>query len=235
MTNEELILQRLDSLESQISPLVKSATELKELKDDIIPLGNTAVQLLIQELQEVEAGFQLEDLFLLIKQVMRNTRNFSFALRQMENIIEFVTDLEPLLKSAVPLMIDHLDTLERKGVFRILQATLDVRAKVAEAYTAEDIDKIGDGAVAMMALAKKMGDPNTLGFLEKAIDMLPEIKLEKTKKVGPLGLVSAGFNSEIKQGLGVLMQLTKALGKLSNGNDASDGDDGKEVLPKSTD
>jgi len=220
MTNEELILQRLDSIESQITPLVKSANEIKELKDDLVPLGNTAVRVIIEELQQVEAGFQLEDLIFLMKQTMRNIRNFSFALKQMENIIEFVQDLEPLMKSAVPNMISHLDELERKGVFRIIKATLDVRAKVAEAYTPEDIEQIGDGAVAMMSVAKKLSDPKAVAFLDKAVGMLSEVDLDASKKMGPWGLVSAGFNNEIKEGLGVLMQLTKAMGKLKDGGEA---------------
>ena len=86
----------------------------------------------------------------------------------------------------------------------------------------EDIDKIGDGAVAAMGLAKKLGDPKTLAFLEKAVGMLAEVDLSASKKVGPFGLVSAGFNDEIKEGLGVLMQLTKAMGHLKNGEEVKE-------------
>lgn len=218
MTNEELILQRLDAIESQLSPLIKSANEMMELKNDLIPLGNTAVQVMIEELREVEAAFNLDDVFHLLKQTMRNIGNFSFMLKQMENMIEFVTDLEPLMKSAVPNVISHLDDLERKGVFRIIKATMDVRAKIASSYTPEDIEQIGDGAVAMLSLAKKMSDPKVIDFLERAVGMLSEVDLDASKKVGPLGLMSAGFNSEIKEGLGVMMELTKAMGKLKGGN-----------------
>lgn len=218
MTNEELILQRLDAIESQLSPLIKSANEMVELKNDLIPLGNTAVQVMIEELQQVEAAFELDDVFYLAKQAMRNVRNFIFMIKQLENIIEFVTDLEPLLKSAVPNMISHLDELEQKGVFRIIKATLDVRAKVASEYTPEDIEQIGDGAVAALGLAKKLSDPKVLDFLDRAVGMLSEVDLDASKKVGPFGLMSAGFNSEVKQGLGVMMELTKAMGKLKSGN-----------------
>jgi uncharacterized protein YjgD (DUF1641 family) len=221
MTNEELILQRLDAIESQLSPLIKTANEMMELKNDLIPLGNTAVQVMIEELQEVEAAFKLEDVFYLLKQTMRNISNFTFMLKQMENIIEFVNDLEPLMKSAVPNVISHLDELERKGVFRIIKATMDVRAKIASAYTPEDVEQIGDGAVAMLGLAKKMSDPKVIDFLERAVGMLSDVDLEASKKVGPFGLMAAGFNSEIKDGLGVMMELTKAMGKLKKSKDTS--------------
>lgn len=214
MTNEELILQKLEYLESHIVPVIKFGQSIKELKDDMVPLGNTAVQLVINELQEVEAGFELDDLFLLIKQTMRSTRDLIFALRQMSSVIEFVRDLEPLMKSAVPQIIAHLDDLERRGVFRIIKSMLDVRAKVAATYNSEDIDKIGDVMVALLGLAKKLSDPKAMAFLEKAAELPANIDLSNSKKVGLVGMLSAGFDNEVKEGLGVLLELTKAMRSL---------------------
>jgi uncharacterized protein YjgD (DUF1641 family) len=216
MNNEELILAKLENIETQMEPLLKSAKRLTELKEDIIPLSNHAVQIMIKELQDVEAGFELDDMFVLMKQMLRSTKSFIFALKQMESIIEFVKDLEPLLKSAVPQMISYLDDLEQRGVIRIIRAMTDVRAKVADAYSPDDIEQIGDGMVAMLGLAKKMSDPQAIAFLEKAAAIPASLDLSVSKKTGPFGLVSAGCNSDIKEGLGVLMELTKALGKLKD-------------------
>ncbi len=215
MTNEALILEKLERLEAQIQPLVKTSEKIAELKNDLIPIGNHATALLINELTEVEAGFQLEDFMGLMKETMRNTQNFIFALKQMANIIEFVKDLEPLLKSAVPYLIQSLDEMEQKGVFRIVKSTVDLRKKVAAAYTAEDIEVMGDGIVAMLGLAKSLADPKAVEILEK-LSMIPaKVELENAKSVGVFGLASAGFNPEISQGLGVLMELTKAMGRIA--------------------
>lgn len=218
MTNEELILQRLDALEAKIDPIVKTSRRWGEFADDLVPLQQQAVNLFINELQEIEAGFQLEDLLLLIKQSARNVKNFLFALKAMDNIIEFVSDIEPLMKSAVPKMIEHLDELEQKGVFRIIKAMMDVRAKVAATYDHNDIEEISNGMVAMLKLAKKMSDPKVLEFLERMTSVPANVDLDNVKKVSPFGMLSAGFDSEVKDGLGVMMALTKAMGKLkSNG------------------
>ena len=224
MTNEEKILNKLEKLEADIAPLLKIGHNMVELKNDLIPLQNQAFQLLIRELQEIEAGFELEDFLALAKQTLRGTRDFIFALKQMSSIIEFVRDIEPLLKLTVPQMIKYLDELERKGVFRMYVAMLDIRAKVAAAYTAEDIEQIGDGLVALLGLAKKVSDPKTISFLEKAAGIPGIIDLENAKEVGPFGLARASFNDEVKQGFGILIELTKALGKLQtsgNGQEAA--------------
>ncbi len=226
MTNEELILQKLEYIESHITPVVKFGQSIRELKDDMIPLGNTAVQLVINELKEVEAGFELDDVLLLIKQSMRSTRDLIFALRQMASVIEFVRDLEPLLKSAVPQIIEHLDELERRGVFRIVRSMLDVRAKMATAYNSDDIDQIGDVLVSLLGLVKKLSDPKAMAFLEKASALPANIDLSNSKKIGLFGMVSAGFNNDVKEGLGVLLELTKALSSLK-GNPSDDATAGK--------
>jgi len=156
----------------------------------------------------------LGDLLELIKRVLRSTRSITYSLKQLENIIDFVTTLEPLLRSSVPQIIHYLDELEQRGVFKILMATLEIRAKIANAYTAEDIDRIGDGIVSMLALAKKLSEPQTIAFLERLIEMPAQLDLETCKKIGPFGLLWSAGNKDVKEGLGVLIELTKGMGKL---------------------
>ena len=214
MTNEERILQRLDRIEEKIDPILKSRAAVEELKEDIIPLSNTAVKLLMEELQEIETGFTLEDLTYLAKMTARSIQNFIWALKMMNNIIEFVGDIEPLLKSAVPQIIEHLDGLERRGVFRIIKAMLDVRAKVADAYSPEDVEDIGDGAVALLALFRKFSDPKALAMMEKLAALPAQVDLENARKAGPIRLAAATFNGEFRQGMGVMLEFAKAMATL---------------------
>ena len=217
MTNDELILERLDRIEAQLAPISETAGGIKDLREDLIPLSGQAFRLLIRELEDVESSFQLEDLLTLLKRSLRSVKHVIFALEQLENIVDFATTIEPLLKSAVPQIINYLDDLEQKGVLRIITATLDVRAKIASAYTAEDIDQIGDGAVTLLGLVKKLSDPVAMDFLEKIADLPSKVDLAGAKPVGPFGMLGALSSKEARQGLGVFMELTKAMGSLKNG------------------
>jgi uncharacterized protein YjgD (DUF1641 family) len=214
MTNEELILERLDRIESQLAPLLQTAGSVRELRDDLVPLSAQAFRLLINELEDIESGFQLEDLLEMVKTFLRSVKTITFSLQQLSNLVDFVTTIEPLLRSSVPQIINYLDDLEQRGVLRMFTAMLDVRAKVAAAYTPEDIDKIGDGAVALLGLAKRLSDPQAVAFLEKMAEIPARVDFSQTKDLGPFGLISAASGKEVKQGLGVLMELTKAMGKL---------------------
>lgn len=214
--NDELVLKRLEGLERQVGYLVDASKGWQELKHDLTPIFNDAFRLVMKELGQVEAGFQLEDVFALVKRGLRSIRNLTYTLEQLENIIDLWQTIEPLLHSAVPQVIHHLDELEQKGVFRIYKAMVEVRSKVAKAYPPEAIEEMGDSFVTLLSLLKKFGDPNVREVMEKLIGVMGEMNLKECKDCGPLGLVTGMSSKEAKQGLGVMLELTKSLGKLKN-------------------
>ena len=213
-SKEDLLLERLDRMEGQLNTLVKAQQGFAELKADIAPLMNSTVRLLIDELGVVESGFQLEDVFTLVKTAMRNLRKFTQALETMENLFELWDCLEPMMKSAVPQLINYMDNLERKGVLRTYAAMLEVRAKVAAHYDPEEIAAMSDSFVVMLSMLKKLSDPQMIDLMNRLLELPASLNLDEAKPLGPLGMLSAMSSKETRQGLGVAMQLTKALGKL---------------------
>ncbi len=214
-SKEDLLIERLDRMEGQLQTLVKAQQSLAELKADVAPLMNSAVRLLIKELGMVESGFQLEDIFDLMKQGLRSLRNLTQALEMMENLFELWNSMEPLLKSTVPNLINYMDNLERRGVFRTYAAMLEVRAKVAAHYDPEEIADMSDAFVLLLSMLKKLSDPQMIDFMNRILDLPMGINLKEAKPLGPLGMLSVMGSKEARQGLGVAMELTKALGKLS--------------------
>jgi len=75
MTNEEKILERLERLEKKIDPISESAASVKELKMELAPRVNEAVHYFIEELADIEADFQLEDLIFFCKKALRTGKN----------------------------------------------------------------------------------------------------------------------------------------------------------------
>jgi hypothetical protein len=214
MNNEEIILQRLDRLEATLAPISETFKSVMELKDDLTPLVNRGFKVLIEELQDVETAFQLEDLFRLIKQGLRSIRNFSWSLEQLESLIDLLKTVEPLLKSTVPQLIHYLDDMEQKGVFRTYGAMLSVRAKVAKQYTPEDFELMSDAFTSLLGLLRKLANPEVQTLLQRMVEIPACLDLGTCQSVGPVGLVKAAYSDDVKQGLGVLIELTKALGKL---------------------
>lgn len=212
---EEQVLKRIEGMEQQLKYLVDSQAGWQDLKHDLTPIIHDAFKTLMKEFGEVEAGFQLEDIFALLKRFLRSIKNLTYLLEQMENIIDLWQTIEPLLHSAVPKGIEFLDELENKGVFRMYKAMVEVRGKMARAYTPEDIEVMGDGFVSMLGLIKKLSTPQAREMLEKMADLMSTMDLKDCKECGPLGLVGGMASKDARKGLGVMLELTKSLGKLS--------------------
>jgi uncharacterized protein YjgD (DUF1641 family) len=214
MNHEDIILNRLERLEQEIAPVADSARSISELKDELTPRVNEAVKALIVELADIEADFQLEDLLFFIKKALRNVRNLTYSLDQLKNIIDFVLIAEPLLKSTVPQVIFFMDDLEKKGVFTLFRSFLEIIKKTAETYTAEDMAQIGDGLVKLFGIFKKLTTPEALEVLDKVAEVPSRVDLSRAKPAGAWGLLWAMGNPEVKDGLGVLLELTKSLAVL---------------------
>jgi uncharacterized protein YjgD (DUF1641 family) len=218
LTQIEAKLDRVAALEERLSAFTGSWESMSDLGRDLSLLTNPTVKILIEELSEVETGFQIEDVLFLLKRLLLSFRNIAWTLEQLENLIDWWRDLEPVLKMAVPHFIDLLDDLERKGIFRINRAMIGMYAKIAEHYTAEDIEAIGDGFVRMHGLIKKLAEPGMVEFLEKFSALPGQLRLQDARPVGPVGLIFRLMNPECRQGLGVAVEMTRALGQVAAGN-----------------
>ena len=168
-----------------------SARSLQELRDELSPRVNEAVKVLIKELAEVEPDCTLEDLGYLLKNVMRSVRNINWSLDQLKSLIDFLRTVEPLLKSSVPQSIYHLDQLEQQGIFQIISAMFAVMQKIAQTYTPEDFEQIGEGLVHLVGVAKKLTSPNALNLLDRAAEIPAKLDLSRAKPVGFFGAALA--------------------------------------------
>jgi uncharacterized protein YjgD (DUF1641 family) len=227
MTTEEMLLDRLarieeklagvDRLEKQMAAFAGPWETLTDLGRDLNLLMDPAYKKLTESMAEVEIGFQLEDFFALIKRFLLSLKYLTWAMEQLENLVDWWNDMEPLMKVGVPKLIDYLDNLEQKGIFAINTAVLEMYSKIAAHYSPEDIDTIGDGFVQFHEIVRKLANPQLVGFLEKLVDLPLELRLDEVKPVGPWGMTWKMRSPECRRGLGVMLEMTRALGKLKTG------------------
>ncbi len=224
MSPEEQILERLTRIEEKMDRFSTDMEHLKgfadlfdsfrDLSRDASMLTYPSVKILTEELGEVETGFQLEDISFLLKRFLLSLRHIAWGLEQLENVVDWWQDMEPVMKIAVPHFIDVLEDLDQKGIFRGYQAMLQGYAKIAQTYGPEDIDLIAEGIVRMHGVAKKFTDPKFINFIETFMDVPTQVNVEECKPTGPFGIMWRMRSQECRQGLGMMLELTKALGKV---------------------
>jgi len=211
MKKEDEILERLERLEALMAPMAESARSMNEFKEELTPRVNELVKHVIIELAEVDSDFQLSDLTRLGKNMLRNVNNLNYSLNQMKNAIDFIDTAEPLMKITVPYYIARLDELEQKGVFDLLQAAFGTLEKLAETYSAEEIDQISTTLINLVGALQKLGTPEAAGFVEHMASIPGKVDLSQSEAPGAMDLFKAMRDEEVRKGVGLLLQLTKAM------------------------
>ena len=214
MNTSEVLEERIENMEENLSILTESANSINELKEDLAPRVTELVQALIVELSDIEEDFNIDDLIYLVKKVLRNINNFDFVLEQTTNLVDFVVSVEPLLKITVPEVTQRLDELDQKGIFKIFLFLIDVSCKISEQINEEDYEKMSASIVRLSVALKKFLTGPGVDLIERFISMTEKINTDKADKVGAIGLLTAISDAKVQEGLGVALELTRNLSHL---------------------
>lgn len=181
-----LINDKVDQLAHQIGYLTEQAEaqqrrvrEFDELKADLIPIGNQLIHLTINELEEIGSDFELEDLFYLLKRVLRNTHLILSMMDRFESLMGIADEVELLGKQVFSSAVEALDQLEQTGLFT--QAG-DLFNSLARENTLSDINKMliafhHDGkeeasAPSLVSLVREANRPETRKAFSRLVKVL---------------------------------------------------------------
>ena len=123
MENDMVLLhQKIDSLTEQVALLTTQAAiqqqrqqAFDELKDDMIPMANHMIKLSIDELAEIGDEFQIEDLFFLLKRMMRNTNLILDIFDRVESAMGIADEAKILGTQVFNYTTHQLDQFEKDG------------------------------------------------------------------------------------------------------------------------
>ena len=75
----------------------------------------------------------------------------------------------------------------------------------------DDLKQMGDGMVQLLGVAKKLTEPQAVAFMEQAAEIPDRVDPSRAKPVGLFGMMGAMSDHEVKQGMGVLLELARGL------------------------
>lgn len=182
----ELLMDRLDRIESYLAAQQKQAEELEELKRDLIPIGNHMIKVTIDELAEIGSEFRVEDLFFLVKRLLRDTHLLLKALDQLELLMGLSEEINRLMKPIFNTTVEELDKLEREGFFNLAKAGFLAIRRIANQFAPDDVDIFAteiSGVLAalrqppaetpsLLSIMREMNDPQVRIGLARTINML---------------------------------------------------------------
>jgi uncharacterized protein YjgD (DUF1641 family) len=208
--------QKVDALSAQVDYLVENARqqqsrrqERDELIGDLTPIAGEAYRLSVQQLNEIEGYVQLEDIFRVMKRLMRNTRNIEKMLDQMEAVSELTSEVMPLTEGMFLTLMSRLDEMERKGYFTFLQGGMEIMDTVVSNFTEEDVTQLGDNIVLILNTMKEMTQPEVMQLLSSTASVMREEDIPEN--VSMLYLMRQFNDPAVRKGLARTMNVLKTV------------------------
>jgi uncharacterized protein YjgD (DUF1641 family) len=219
-TNDlETLHQKIDLISEQLEAQQRRQMELQELQQDLIPVVNHMIKLSIDELAEIGTEFQLEDLFFLLKRVLRNTRLIRRLMDMVEGGAGLIDELTPIGNQAFSTTVETLDRLEREGYFSFAQEGWKILERIVSEFNEKDVRALGDNIVTILTTVRKMTQPEVLALANNAISAIsPQ---EEVKDISTLRLIRELGDPRVRRGMARLLNMVKALDdQTADGNGA---------------
>lgn len=210
----EELNHKVDALTDQVAFLAEEARlekrrrqEWDELKNDLTPVVSEMYNLSVQQLEEVESYVQLEDMFRLVKRLMRNTRNLEQMLDQIESLADLSREVAPLSRDVFITAMTQLDEMERKGYFAFIQGGLEIMDEVVTNFSEEDIRNLGENIVLILETVKEMTQPEIMQMMRTTATVMRDEDVPEN--VSMFGLVRQLNDPGVRRGLAKTLEVLK--------------------------
>jgi len=184
--------------------------EWDELREDLTPVISDVYEVTVEQLEEIQAYVQLEDVASLAKRLARNTRTFNELLDQVESANDFVKDFVPLSQDMVEQAILMLNDMEQKGYFGFVRQGQYVMDQIVTSFSEDDVRQLGDNVVLILNTVKALTQPQMMDLVNSLTSGFQEVEGEADElPTSMFGLMREMRDPEVRRGLAITMQVLK--------------------------
>ena len=206
----ESIHKKLDVLTEYVEAQHKRQQEFDELKQDVMPIANHMIKLSIDELAEIGTEFQVEDLFYLLKRLLRNTGMLMRLVDMLEAGLDLTEELKPIGLQAFSDIVETLDRLEREGYFTFMREGWGIVERIVHEFNDEDVRALGDNIVTILTTVRSMTQPEILSLADDAISAIQPSEVEE-EDISTFALLRELSDPKVRLGMSRMLNLLKVL------------------------
>lgn len=221
--DEKLILnhlqdihQKLDILTEQMQVTQRRQREFEELKQDLTLIGKDMFNAAVDELEDVAPYFDTQDLVHLLKKLLRNTRNLTGLLNQLEGAEDLFRDLKPLGKQIFDEVLETLDEFDKKGYFEFLRESFQIIDTVVTSFSVEDVRLLRENITSILMTVKGMTQPEMLQTINNALSFFKKMDIQVDQNISYFRIMKEMNNPEVKQGVLFMLEFLKNMAKPNN-------------------
>ena len=220
----DLLTQNVAALGEQVQFLTEKAyddrrrqREFDEFKEDVTPVVSDMYAMTVEQLEEIQAYVQLEDVLALAKRVARNTRTFNEMLGQVESMYDLWKDLTPLSKEMVDGLTMQLSVMEQKGYFGFAKQGAYVMDQIVTSFSEDDVRQLGDNVVLILNTVKALTQPEMMNLINNLTQGFQEVEGQPDElPTSMFGLLREMRDPEVRRGLAITMAMLKKISQQYN-------------------
>ncbi|MBD3376766.1 DUF1641 domain-containing protein [candidate division KSB1 bacterium] len=203
--------EKMDAIAERLDAMERRQREWAELKKDLTPIANDMFKATVTEMEEISEHFTTDDLVFLLKRLLRNTRNITVMLEQMESGMDFVRDVAPLSKSMFSSTMETLDDFEKRGYFGFMKRTFEVFDRIVTSFSEDDVRQLGDNIVLILNTVKELTQPEILNTVQNALTVYRNLDVTPPENVSLLGLLKELNDPQVRKGMAMALSMLKKI------------------------
>ncbi|MCP5104937.1 MAG: hypothetical protein GY950_16240 [bacterium] len=212
----KVLNQKIDFLTEQVTGATSRLKAFDEFKEDLSLFANDAFGELVNFLADVDFHFRSEEFVFLVKKMLRNVKNISKMMDQLQSFTELVEDVSPLAKEVFDDVVGKFEQLEKDGMFKSLESAMSGIKRLHENFTPEEMERMGDNHVRLIKLTNRLGTPENLEKLENIADEIDQIDFKSTQKVSLIKIFKKARNPEVLRSMDLVLDIAAIISKQNN-------------------
>lgn len=214
---DEQMQHQIDQLNSKMDLVLEYIRDQQlrsmaqdDLLKDLAIVGKDAYDSTVQALDQQQVEIDPAELQGLLLKIIRNIGTFGMLMDTLESVNDLLKDATPLLTEAIIDFSRQLHRLNERGVLDAFKAIALNAEKIMATIKPEEINKIGQNADLIVAIASKLSDRELLQEFNKMLGALQSTVLDGPKPASPIKLL---MSSEMKQASGFMLELIRNIRK----------------------
>lgn len=207
------IHQKLDIITRQMHEQQVRQQEWQELRSDMTLIGKDIFDAAVTELEDVAPYFDTADLAHLLKKLLRNTRNLSKMLTQMESVNDLFEDLKPLGKQVFDEWLENFNEFDRKGYFDFFGEAIKIVDTVVTSFSVEDVRLLRENITSILLTIKGITQPDMLNTVDNALGFFSKMDITVEKDISYMEIFREMRNPEVRRGIVFMLEFVKNMAK----------------------
>jgi len=211
----QVLNEKIDFLTEQVTSITYRLKAFDELKEDLALFTNDAFTEVVNFLADVDFHFRSEEFVFLVKKLLRNIKNISKLMTQLESFMELMEDVSPLAKEVFYDLVEKFELLEKDGLFKSLGSVMTGMRRLHENFTPEEIEQMGENHVRLLKLSNRLATSENLEKLEKITDEIEKMDFKKSENetVSLFKVLKKARSPEVLRSLNLLLEIAAIISK----------------------